>query len=328
LNIFEKINIELLSDIERVNSLILENIQVPEDLVNDITNYVLKRKGKKIRPIITLLTAKMIQNHINDEAIYLACAVELVHIATLLHDDVIDSAIIRNGQTSPNKIWDNKVTVLAGDFLFSQAFKFMVKAKSLIALDLLSSASAIIAEGEISQAKFQKQSRIITEEEYFNIIEKKTAKLFSSASACGAIAAFASSDLINKMDKFAFLFGTIFQISDDFLDYFGSSSNLGKEIGADFFENKITLPVIIAYNKSNEEERNFWEIKFFEHNKSKKDLDYAINLLNKYNVENNISNIMNNIKKEAIDSLCDIYPDNFHKNLLIELIEFVVTRTK
>jgi octaprenyl-diphosphate synthase len=328
LDIFDKIRLEIWLDLEKIYNLILENIKVPENLVNEVTDYVLKRKGKKIRPIITLLISKMISGKVSDSSIFLACAVELIHIATLLHDDVIDLGKVRNGQISPNQIWDNKTTILAGDFLFSQAFKFMVKAKNLPALDLLSSSSSIIAEGEITQLRLQKEKRIITKEEYFNVIESKTAKLFSSAAACGSIASNGNHEITSKVENFGFLFGTIFQISDDILDYKGIAEEIGKSIGSDFFENKVTLPVIITYSKSNAEDQRFWETRFFENDKSYKDFEYALHLIDKYDSINEISQTITNLKNQAITSIRDIGNNSLSKELLIELLDFCISRKK
>ncbi len=328
MDIFDKIRLEIWLDLEKIYNLILENIKVPENLVNEVTDYVLKRKGKKIRPIITLLISKMISGKVSDSSIFLACAVELIHIATLLHDDVIDLGKVRNGQISPNQIWDNKTTILAGDFLFSQAFKFMVKAKNLPALDLLSSSSSIIAEGEITQLRLQKEKRIITKEEYFNVIESKTAKLFSSAAACGSIASNGNHEITSKVENFGFLFGTIFQISDDILDYKGIAEEIGKSIGSDFFENKVTLPVIITYSKSNAEDQRFWETRFFENDKSYKDFEYALHLIDKYDSINEISQTITNLKNQAITSIRDIGNNSLSKELLIELLDFCISRKK
>jgi octaprenyl-diphosphate synthase len=328
LDIFDKIRLEISLDLEKIYNLILENIKVPENLVNEVTDYVLKRKGKKIRPIITLLISKMISGKVSDPSIFLACAVELIHIATLLHDDVIDLGKVRNGQISPNQIWDNKTTILAGDFLFSQAFKFMVKAKNLPALDLLSSSSSIIAEGEITQLRLQKEKRIITKEEYFNVIESKTAKLFSSAAACGSIASNGNHEITSKVENFGFLFGTIFQISDDILDYKGITEEIGKSIGSDFFENKVTLPVIITYSKCNPEDQQFWETRFFENDKSHKDFEYALHLIDKYDSINEISQTITNLKNQAITSIKDIGHNSLSKELLIELLDFCISRKK
>jgi octaprenyl-diphosphate synthase len=328
LDIFETIHNALSGEIEKINSILLETIKVPEYLVNDITSYVLKRRGKKIRPIITLLTSKMLSGNINDASIYLSCAVELVHIATLIHDDVIDCSSIRNGKMSPNEIWNNKTSILAGDFLFSQAFKFMVKAKNLEALELLASASAIIAEGEITQLRLQNEKRIITINEYFDVIEKKTAKLFSSASACGAISCDINHNTIKKIEEFGFLFGKIFQISDDILDYNGLSKELGKDIGLDFFEAKVTLPLIILYSKCDEDEKKFLETRFFQNDKTQNDLKYVIDLLHKYSIHDEIYHIMNKIKCDAINCISTLYNNNTYKDLLIELIDHLIHRKR
>jgi octaprenyl-diphosphate synthase len=327
LDIFEKIRLELSVDIEQINSIVLENIRVPDELVTQMTDYILKRKSKKIRPIITLLVSKMVYHQsISAEAIYIAAAVELVHIATLLHDDVIDSGKIRNGRKSLNQIWGNKASILAGDFLFSQAFKFMVKAKSLKALDLLSNSSSIISEGEISQLRLQNEKKIIDIEEYFDVIKKKTAVLFSSAAACVAIANNCSDETISQITNFGLFFGMIFQISDDLLDYTGNPQEIGKSIGSDFFESKVTLPIIIAYGKSTEGEKEFWQKTFFMENKNDEDLAYATSLLEKYKVVDDIYEIMLELKQKAIKSLCDIKQDNYHKNLLLDLLDFCILR--
>ena len=328
MTILDKIKKNLVSESNRINDILATNLKVPEELINDISEYIIARGGKKIRPMLTLLTAKMLSGAVNDTSIYLASSVELIHIATLLHDDVIDAGAIRHGKITPNKIWDNKTAILSGDFLFTAAFKLMVRSQNLDALTLLSDSASMISRGEIMQHSLHTEAKILSLPQYTSIIEQKTAQLFAASTACGAISVNQSSEIVNNLTEFGFAFGKIFQISDDMLDYFGSTDKTGKNIGQDFYESKVTLPVILAYKASTDIEKEWLEKGFFKNNKNESDLKTLLDLMGKYNIHDKMIKICNDIAESAKKSLHIIEPGNIYQILLIELLEHLVSRKR
>lgn len=248
MNLIDDLHIYLADDIEKMNKLIIGHLASKEDLVKVVGKYLIEAGGKRIRPLLTILTSRMF-GYRGEENIKLATAVEFIHAATLLHDDVVDNSKMRRFKPTANVLWGNKASILVGDFLFSQAFKLMVATNSLSALDSLSKASSIIAEGEVAQLEKLQQRRMINKNEYFEIIRAKTAELFGAACEVGAIISNQSPEVCRITKQFGVNLGSIFQIVDDLLDYFGNNKEIGKNIGDDFSEGKVTLPLIILYEK-------------------------------------------------------------------------------
>ncbi len=248
-------------EIDKVNKLILDSLSKRNRHIQDIGQYLISAGGKRLRPIFTILSAKLF-NYAGDKHIYVATSVELIHTATLLHDDVVDQSTVRRGKKTVNYTWSNKYAVLVGDFLFSQAFKMMVATNSIEILNILSNASSIISEGEVKQVS--NIGRInITKEEYFDVIKGKTAELFAAACETGAVIAGQPIEVCKQLYSIGLNSGIAFQIIDDLLDYTANEKVLGKKLGDDFFEKKITLPIIILSQKASENDQKQLHI-FFE----------------------------------------------------------------
>ncbi|WP_235918956.1 polyprenyl synthetase family protein [Aureimonas psammosilenae] len=244
------------ADMEEVNGMILAMAGSNVELIPEIAKHLISSGGKRLRPMLTIASA-IACGYKGDGHVKLAASVEFMHTATLLHDDVVDESDMRRGKKTARTIWGNQASVLVGDFLLGQAFKTMVEVGSLTALDILSRASAVIAEGEVWQLSAAKKLTT-TESDYLAVIEAKTAALFSAASEVGPVLAGSPSETREAMRSYGLNLGRAFQLVDDVLDYRGSAKDLGKNTGDDFREGKITLPVIIAHERGSEPERAFW----------------------------------------------------------------------
>ena len=252
------------------------------DLIHKMTSYHLKSGGKRIRPLLTLGSAKLCGYKDGSRDINLAACVELIHNATLLHDDVIDNSDLRRGVKTSNAIWGNQSSILVGDYLFSRCFEIMVEDGSQEILKLLSSTSSKIAQGEVLQLEHKGEIDIL-EEIYFDIINSKTAALFAAATRVGACITNKNKKEKDALESYGRNLGLAFQIADDALDYFSTKTIFGKEIGKDFFEGKITLPIIFLYQKAYEDEKIFLKKIFKKKNRSKLEFNETQNLIKKYN---------------------------------------------
>lgn len=238
---------------EAVNRLILERARSHVDLVPELAGYLIEAGGKRLRPMLTL-AASALFGKTGGEAVHFAAAVEFMHNATLLHDDVVDESDMRRGKPAARKVWGNQASVLVGDFLLGQAFLMMVETGNLTALNILSRAAATIAEGEVFQ--LVKASDVATSaEEYGQIISAKTATLFEAATLVGAMAGGADGDQAEAMGRYGLELGLAFQLVDDVLDYGGAAGSLGKNTGDDLREGKMTLPVILTLGAAAADER-------------------------------------------------------------------------
>ena len=244
------------ADMDRVNALILSMAGSNVELIPEIADHLISSGGKRLRPMLTLASAQAF-GYRGEGHVKLAASVEFLHTATLLHDDVVDESDLRRGRQTARTIWGNQASVLVGDYLLGQAFKMMVEVGSMRALAILSNASAVIAEGEVWQLSAAKQMST-TEADYLAVIEAKTAALFAAAAEVGPVIAEAGDEAARAMAAYGLNLGLAFQLVDDVLDYGGSASSLGKNVGDDFREGKITLPVILAYAAGPEDERAFW----------------------------------------------------------------------
>lgn len=325
MDLIKEIHNYLSDDISVMNSVIVGSLSVEEELIQLVSNHLATTGGKRIRPVLTILSAKMF-GYQGDNVTKLAAAVEFIHMATLLHDDVVDGSKMRRFLPSANVVWGSKASILVGDFLFSQSFKLIVKTESLPALVVLSDASAVIAEGEVSQLAQLEQKNLASEQEYINIINAKTAELFGAACEVGAIVA-GRQDMSKQLRDFGLSLGNIFQIADDALDYFSESKKVGKNIGDDFYEGKITLPLILLNKKLSSEN----ELKLQQVIKSKerslKDFDWVKQLMLEHNLKEDIKLYLNNLKKDALDALARIDTQNQSKQYLEQLLEFAISRT-
>jgi octaprenyl-diphosphate synthase len=246
-------------------------------LIPDLTKHLIDSGGKRLRPLLTLAAARA-GGYDGEGHVQLAAAVEFIHTATLLHDDVVDESALRRGKVSANLIWGNKPSVLVGDFLFSRAFQLMVETGNLAVLDILSGAAAIIAEGEVMQLK-STNNLGVTEEDYLSVIAAKTAALFAAAAEAGAVIAGLPSHVVVGMRAYGMNLGIAFQLVDDALDYSGHQALMGKTVGDDFREAKMTLPIILAHARASERDNPFWKRVIETGNQTEADLDRAITLV-------------------------------------------------
>lgn len=326
LDLIKEIHHYLAEDIAKINQTIITSLSAEEELVQVVGNHLAKTGGKRIRPILTILTARMF-GYKGDSSISLAAAVEFIHMATLLHDDVVDGSKMRRFLPSANVVWGSKASILVGDFLFSQSFILIVSTKSLPSLEVLSRSSAIIAEGEVSQLVKLEEHRMLSEEEYFKIINSKTAELFGSACEIGAIIADQAEDNCKALREFGMLLGNIFQIADDALDYFSQSNKIGKNVGDDFKEGKVTLPLIFLYK--NLDDKNREHIRHLITSETRSD-DYFIWVQEKMaecNIQEEILARLHELKASAIRALEQIKLENKYKEYLKSLVDFAITRS-
>ena len=311
------------NDMNGVNSVILERMQSSVALIPELAGHLIAGGGKRMRPMLTLASGSLLgypgTRHHN-----LAAAVEFIHTATLLHDDVVDGSGMRRGKRTANLIWGNPASVLVGDFLFSRAFELMVEDGSLKVLRILSHASAVIAEGEVDQLTAQR--RIDTDEEqYLRIIRAKTAALFAAACRVSPVVAEASEDAEIALECYGKNLGIAFQLSDDVIDYASDAQTMGKGVGDDFRDGKMTLPVILAYARGSDEERTFWRAAISGERVSDEDLVQAIELLRGTDALADTIERARQYGRRAIDALA-IFPGSKAKAALIEAAEFAVAR--
>jgi octaprenyl-diphosphate synthase len=265
------------TDLDRVNRLIIERMQSRVALIPQLAGHIVAGGGKRLRPMLTLGAARLC-GYRGDRHVALAAAVEFIHTATLLHDDVVDESGLRRGRDTANAIWGNKPAVLVGDFLFSRAFELMVADGSLRILEILSRASSVIAEGEVLQLMTANDMQT-TVAAYLEVIGAKTAELFAAASRIGAVLAGRLGPEEEALDRFGRNLGIAFQMADDVLDFAARESDLGKTIGDDFRDGKVTLPVLVAFARGDEGERRFWRRTLEEMDQRPEDLARAIGLV-------------------------------------------------
>jgi len=311
------------SDMNGVNAVILERMQSKVALIPELAGHLIAGGGKRMRPMLTLACAELL-GYPGTRHHKLAAAVEFIHTATLLHDDVVDGSGMRRGKRTANLIWGNPASVLVGDFLFSRAFELMVEDGSLRVLRILSHASAVIAEGEVDQLTAQR--RIDTgEDHYLDIISAKTAALFAAACRVSPVVAEASEDAELALECYGKNLGIAFQLSDDVIDYASDTATMGKGVGDDFRDGKMTLPVILAYARGNDDDRAFWRSAIGGSQASDDDLQRAIRLLKESDALADTLERARQYARRAIDALA-IFPAGKAKAALIEAAEFAVSR--
>lgn len=309
-------------DIARVDQVILSHIDSSVPLIPKLARYIIAAGGKRLRPALTVLCARLC-GYSGDRHIRLAACVEFIHTATLLHDDVVDESALRRGNATANDVWGNKASVLVGDFLFSRSFQLMVSDGSLKVLKILSDASAVIAQGEVLQLTTA-NNPAISEEQYLEVISAKTAALFAAACQLGAVVS-EKPEYETALLNVGMNLGIAFQIVDDALDYSARQEMLGKTVGDDFREGKITLPVIHAYAKGTEDERKFWERTLEEHVQEDGDLAQAISIINKYQAIDTSIARAEEFTDEA-RSLLATLPHGPEQDALMETIDFCTRR--
>lgn len=304
-----------------VNACIFEKMQSSVPLIPKIAGYLVSLGGKRIRPLLTIASAELC-GYEGKRHICLAACVEFIHTATLLHDDVVDESALRRGTSTANALWSNKASVLVGDFLFSRAFELMVAEGVLEVLQILSEASSAIAEGEVLQLT-SSHNLDLTQETYLKIIEAKTACLFSAAAEVGAVIAQADPSQRRALAAFGHTLGIAFQLMDDILDYTADQKKLGKTIGDDFREGKVTLPVIFAYE--NKADCSFWKEAFEKGMREETALTHAIHLLKKSGAILRTKAIAQSFMEEALECL-NIFPLSPLKAALQDLVYFSIHR--
>ena len=294
------------------------------DLIQKMTNYHLDTGGKKLRALLTLSSSKLCGYSKGGRDINLAACVELIHAATLMHDDVIDNALVRRNKKTINTIWGNKSSILVGDYLLSRCFEMMVEDGSLEILKLLSTTSSEIAQGEVLQLQHHGEIDML-EETYLKIISLKTAALFSASTKVGAILANKNSKYKEALEFYGKNLGLTFQIADDALDYNSELKLFGKKIGKDFYEGKVTLPIIILYQKCSSEEKNFLKTVFDKENREEDELKIILEKIKKYNIINECYKKAEYFINLASNSL-SIFEDNQEKEILKNLTSFSIER--
>ena len=314
----------LRQDLGRVNRLIVERMQSPVALIPQLAGHIVAGGGKRLRPMLTLGAARLC-GYRGTRHVALAAAVEFIHTATLLHDDVVDSSDLRRGRDTANAVWGNKPAVLVGDFLFSRAFELMVADGSLRVLEILSRASAIIAEGEVHQLLTTNDTET-TEAAYLAVIEAKTAELFAAASRIGAVVAERPADEEEALDRFGRNLGIAFQLVDDMLDYSARQAELGKSVGDDFRDGKITLPVLVALARGDAQERAFWRRTLGEMQQQAGDLERAIALVERRGALSETLDRGRAYGKVAIEALSG-FRDGAERRALVEAAIFATERS-
>ena len=292
-------------------------------LIRDLTSHLISAGGKRLRPLLTLASAALF-DYKGGYHIHLAAVVEFIHSATLLHDDVIDESLQRRGKPTANMLWDNKSSVLVGDFLFSRAFQLMVETGSIAVLDSLSNASAEISESEVLQMSLS-QNLETTHQQYMQVIKGKTATLFASACEVGGIISDADDNQVNALQLYGQALGISFQMVDDFLDYAGDKSDLGKNIGDDFREKKITLPIIFSLQNDDNDNHKFWKRTLAKGEQDVGDFETSQKLLRK-------DGSLEKTRQEALawaeiaKSQLTLLPKGEFNTMLLDLTDFVVAR--
>jgi octaprenyl-diphosphate synthase len=310
-------------DIKDVNTLIVHAMESPVTLIPQLAGHLIAAGGKRLRPMMTLSSARMC-GYKGERHKGLAACVEFIHTATLLHDDVVDESALRRGLASANAVWGNQASVLVGDFLFSRAFELMVADGSLDVLAVLSKASSVIAEGEVLQLTTTNNTET-GETQYLEVIRSKTAQLFSAACRIGALVADRPKVEEDALETFGMNLGITFQLIDDMLDYSAMQADLGKTVGDDFKEGKITLPVILAFRRGSAEERVFWRRTLENLDQSEGDFQHCIKLMNKHGALKDTVDRARHYGAIARDAM-GIFEDGPEKFALINAIDFCIHR--
>ena len=311
-------------DLRDVNELIIRYMDSPVVLIPQLASHLVAAGGKRLRPVLTLASAKMCGYADGNRHISLAACVEFIHTATLLHDDVVDESGLRRGLASANAVFGNKASVLVGDFLFSRSFELMVEDGSLDVLRILSHASSVIAEGEVLQLITSNDTET-SETAYLDVIRAKTAQLFAAACRIGAVVAERPRVEEEALETYGMNLGIAFQLIDDVLDFSAEQAKLGKTVGDDFREGKITLPIILAFRRGDNEERAFWRRTLESLEQTENDLTRALDLMTKHNALTDTVSRAQHYGAIARDSL-GLFGNGEEKRALEDLIDFCIHR--
>jgi octaprenyl-diphosphate synthase len=320
----ERLTAFVSADMERVNATILSRTGSEVTMIPEVANHLIASGGKRLRPMLTLAMSRL-AGYRGDGHVKLAAAVEFMHTATLLHDDVVDESEMRRGKLAARLLWGNEASVLVGDFLLGQAFKMMVEVGSMRSLEILSSAAAVIAEGEVMQLTAAKNTAT-TEDDYLSVIRAKTAELFAAACEVGPALNGRSKDEQSACRSFGMNLGVAFQLVDDALDYGGKAAKLGKNIGDDFREGKITLPVVLSFRRGSDSERAFWRRALEDGVSTDADLEQAVALMVKHRALEDTIQRARHYGAIAKDALA-LFPASPMKEALEEAVEFCIARS-
>ena len=320
-----KLNKALKQSLHDVDKEIIIRLDKSIPLINDIGKHLIKASGKRLRPLLTLAMAAQFNDYSKNPKI-LAAAVEFIHTATLLHDDVVDESNLRRGKKTANMIWGNEFSVLAGDFLFAQSFELMVETGSIEALSSLATASCKITQGEFQQMQISNKPDTSIKK-YFEVIGKKTAELFGASCESGVIVASGNMKQQKAAYNYGYNLGLAFQIVDDLMDFNNNSNKMGKNLGDDFKLGKTTLPIILAWKKSNSSERKFWVKTIKELKQEPSDFNKALTILNKYNIFDECINRAQEFISLAQEALFEL-PNTKFKEYLFGLADESIERSK
>ena len=315
----------LINKLNKVEELIVQRLKSDIGLIEKMSNHHLNSGGKRLRALLTLESAKLTGYNEDKRDINLAAGVELIHSATLLHDDVIDESELRRGVKTTNSIWGNQSSILVGDYLLSRCFEMMVEDGDLEILKLLSSTSAKIAQGEVLQLQHKGEADLL-EETYIDIINLKTASLFAAATKTGACLSRSNDKEKKALESYGRNLGLAFQIADDALDYYAKEKLFGKEIGKDFFEGKVTLPLITIFQKGNEEEKKFLNTVMRKDKRLEEDFKNTLTLINKYKAVEATFRKAEYFVNVSFDALA-IFPNTEDKKILQNLTSFSLNRS-
>jgi len=312
-------------EINRVNKFIISTLKSDVPLIPIISEHLLKSGGKRIRPSLTILFSKLFGYHFGNRHIELSSCIELIHMASILHDDVVDESKLRRGSATANSLWGNKSSILVGDYLFSKSFQIITRDNDFDVMKTIADASQLLAKGEVMQLSLT-NNLDTTEEKYFKVAEGKTSGLFSAACILGGIITKQKQEVLKKLNLFGKYLGIAFQILDDVLDYDLSSNKFGKKIGDDFKEGKVTMPVLIAYKKSNNREKCFWKKVIEDFDQSNSDFKKGVDIIEKYKCLDEAKSIAQSYAIKANEILLSM-PKNKFNHSLQNICSFVFKRT-
>jgi len=310
-------------DLKAANTAIVERMHSPVSLIPQLAGHIIAAGGKRLRPMLTLASARMC-GYTGDRHILLSACIEFIHTATLLHDDVVDESDLRRGESSANALWGNKPSVLVGDFLFTRSFALMVEDGDLEVLRILSQGSSILAEGEVLQLVTANDTET-SESAYMEVIQAKTAELFAAAAELGPVIAGRPKKEQDAFRAYGMNLGIAFQLIDDVLDFSAKQESLGKAVGDDFREGKITLPIVLAFARGNDEERDFWKRTMEELDQNDGDIERAMELLVKHNALTDTVERARHYGAIARDAL-GVFPESDIKTALLDVIDFCIER--
>ncbi len=310
-------------DIKAVNELVVRRMKSPVGLIQQLAGHIVAAGGKRLRPMLTLASARLC-GYSGGRHVALAACVEFIHTATLLHDDVVDKSDLRRGLATANAVWGNQASVLVGDFLLSRSFELMVEDGSLEVLSILSRTSAKIAEGEVMQLVTTNDTET-SETAYLEVITAKTAQLFAAACRIGAVVAGRPGVEEEALESYGLNLGIAFQLIDDVLDYSARQATLGKAVGDDFKEGKITLPVVLAFRRGDEDDRAFWRRTLEDLDQRPGDLEQAIELMEKHSALTDTAERARHYGAIARDAM-GIFAEGAEKRVLLDLIDFCIAR--